>query len=87
MGMYNYVHKSRVKETVLSILEDYYPNEITECADVGSISAVADYLDETNSLTAWEMRTADWPNMEGGEVFISWVEDGYLYSLQWTYVF
>ena len=84
MGMYNYVPKSRVEETIKDILSDYSIDGFDR-VEVGSIAAVTDYLDETNLVTAWDVRTSDWPNMNGGEAFAAWVEDGYLFSYQWTY--
>lgn len=84
MGMYNYVPKSRAEETIRDILSDYSIDGF-ENIEVGSIAAVTDYLDETNLVTAWDVRTSDWPNMNGGEAFAAWVEDGYLHSYQWTY--
>ena len=83
---YNYTHESRVEEVIREILADHKFGNLHHSTEA-SIQAVADYLDETNLITAWDMRTSDWPNMMGGEAFACWVEDGYLHSWQWTYVF
>lgn len=82
---FNYVHDSRVEQTIKDILKDHSFNGDFHRANISSLEAVANYLDGTNSVTAWDMRTSDWPNMMGGEAFACWVEDGYLCSWQWSY--
>ena len=87
MYMYGYTPNSKVKEVIQDIVSDYTAQSTCGHADSGSIAAVVDYLEQTNIITAYELRTSDWPNMEGGEAFAAWVEDGYLRSEQWTYVY
>ena len=82
--MYGYMPKSKVKETIRDIMSDY-SHEGFDLINYGCSLAVADYLEQTDLVTAYELRTSDWPNMEGGEAFVAWVEDGYLWSEQWTY--
>ena len=60
-----------------------YPDILTEDAEYD----VGQYLTEVFKPISpkWSISVLDWPNNEGGAVFVAWIENDRLMSLSWNY--
>lgn len=82
-----------IKETVVNILNDHALRLVAlDNTDVDEIVVKGFAANEeivayfTDSDVQWDVYCCDWPNMEGGESFAAWIEDGILYTIAWSYI-